>query len=150
MGEKHARSFAKSITWRVTSFLNTSLIGVVVSGDPFQGLAIGVAEILTKTVLYYFHERLWLGVKYGRKVMLTAEGCVAVELHTRTFTKMMSWRLIGTLDTLVISYFITGSLAASISISVLEFITELILYYIHERSWLKVKWGIRRPVQPGK
>ncbi|MEK7530444.1 MAG: DUF2061 domain-containing protein [Patescibacteria group bacterium] len=146
MGEKHARSVAKSVTWRLISFLNTSLVGVVVSGSPIQGLSIGIAEILTKTVLFYFHERLWLGVTYGRKVVITADGYLAVELHTRTFLKMMSWRVIGTLDTLLISYLITGSVVVSLSIGVIEFVTELVLYYIHERSWLSIRWGIRHPI----
>ena len=147
MGEKHVRSFAKSLTWRIISFLNISLVSVLISGSPIQGLAIGIAEIVTKTILYYIHERFWLTVKYGRRVEITADGFLAIELHTRTFLKMASWRIIGTLDTLLISYLITGSIIVSLSIGAFEFVTELILYYIHERSWLKIRWGIRRPVQ---
>ena len=147
MGEKHVRSFAKSLTWRIISFLNISLVSVVISGSPIQGLAIGIAEIVTKTILYYIHERFWLTVKYGRRVEITADGFLAIELHTRTFLKMACWRISGTLDTLLISYLITGSIIVSLSIGAFEFVTELILYYIHERSWLKIRWGIRRPVQ---
>ncbi|MEN9390603.1 MAG: hypothetical protein RLZZ283_703 [Candidatus Parcubacteria bacterium] len=147
MGEKHARSVAKSVTWRLISFLNTSLVSVVVSGNPVQGLSIGIAEIVTKTVLYYLHERYWLSVKYGRTIGITADGMMAIELHTRTTLKMISWRIIGTLDTFLISYLITGSVLVSLSIGVFEFVTELVLYYIHERSWLKIKWGIKRPIR---
>lgn len=55
--------------------------------------------------------------------------------------KTLSWRLIGTLDTMIISYFITGKLDVAIGIGGVEVFSKMILYYLHERAWLKVLKG---------
>jgi len=54
---------------------------------------------------------------------------------TRTLTKTITWRLIGTLDTLLITWFITGSIKIGCSVIGIEFFTKMVLYYIHERAW---------------
>lgn len=59
----------------------------------------------------------------------------------RSVTKTISWRVLGTLDTIAISYFITGSLAMATSIGSIEIVTKMILYYFHERGWNKIKLG---------
>ena len=63
------------------------------------------------------------------------------ENHRRSLLKGISWRITGTLDTLVLSYFFTGSFKIAMSIGATEVITKVILYYFHERFWNKVKWG---------
>ena len=55
--------------------------------------------------------------------------------HLISFTKGVSWRLIGTLDTIIISYFITGQWKFALSIGTVEVFTKIILYYFHERAW---------------
>ncbi len=47
----------------------------------------------------------------------------------------MSWRIIGTIDTIVISFFVTGTLAKALSIGLTEVITKVLLFYVHERVW---------------
>ena len=62
------RHLAKAITWRVTGTLDTMLIGWLITGSIEVGALIGGVEILTKTVLYYVHERVWYKhIKYGVK-----------------------------------------------------------------------------------
>jgi len=63
------------------------------------------------------------------------------ERFSRSLIKSVSWRIIGTLDTIVISYVITGRLAFALSIGGIEMITKMILYVVHERVWNKIKWG---------
>lgn len=60
----------------------------------------------------------------------------------RSVVKTISWRAVGTLDTIIISYFITGSLGMAASIGAIELITKMILYYFHERAWNKSTFGI--------
>jgi len=55
--------------------------------------------------------------------------------HTRTLIKTISWRVVGTLDTLLITWFITGSLKVGFSVIGVEFVSKTILYYLHERLW---------------
>jgi len=59
----------------------------------------------------------------------------------RSIAKTISWRTIGTIDTIVISYFITGNLVMAASIGSIEVVTKMILYYFHERGWNKVQLG---------
>lgn len=59
----------------------------------------------------------------------------------RSVVKTISWRVLGTIDTIVISYFITGSLAMAASIGSIEVVTKMILYYFHERIWNKLNFG---------
>ena len=59
----------------------------------------------------------------------------------RSLAKTISWRVIGTLDTVLISWLITGTLALAISIGTIELISKMVLYFFHERAWNKIKWG---------
>ncbi len=64
----------------------------------------------------------------------------------RTVVKTISWRTIGTLDTILISYFITGDLKMAASIGSIELFTKMGLYYFHERAWNKITFGkIKEP-----
>ncbi len=59
----------------------------------------------------------------------------------RSVVKTISWRTIGTIDTMIISYFITGDLIMAASIGSIEVVTKMILYYFHERAWNKIPLG---------
>ena len=65
----------------------------------------------------------------------------------RSVAKTISWRTVGTLDTIIVSYFITGNLVMAASIGTIEVITKMILYYFHERVWNKLKFGIVKPTE---
>ncbi len=59
----------------------------------------------------------------------------------RSVAKTVSWRTVGTLDTIIISYFITGDLTMAASIGSIELFTKMVLYYFHERAWNKISFG---------
>jgi len=61
--------------------------------------------------------------------------------NLRSLTKTVSWRILGTIDTIVISYFVTGQVAMALSIGSVEVVSKMILYYLHERVWTNVKSG---------
>ena len=68
-----------------------------------------------------------------------------VDMHptrTRTVVKTVSWRTVATLDTFIIGYLVTGSFAWAGTIASFEVITKMVIYYLHERAWLRVKWGL--------
>lgn len=61
---------------------------------------------------------------------------------TRHILKSITWRLVGTIDTVILSWFITGNLQIGLKIGGVEVITKMILYYYHERIWFKyIKLG---------
>lgn len=60
------RHIAKAISWRVLGTCDTILIGWLFTGSLAVGAAIGGFEVITKTILYYFHERAWYNyIPYG-------------------------------------------------------------------------------------
>lgn len=59
----------------------------------------------------------------------------------RSIVKTLSWRIIGTLDTFLIAYLITGTTDQAITIGGIELITKMALYFFHERTWNKIQWG---------
>ena len=60
---------------------------------------------------------------------------------TRSVLKAISWRIVGTLDTIALGWIITGSPLMGLKIGALELFTKFILYYLHERIWLRFKFG---------
>jgi uncharacterized membrane protein len=61
-----------------------------------------------------------------------------VDKPIKSIMKSVSWRIVGTIDTMIISYFITGRVTIAISIGSVEVITKTILYYFHERLWAHI------------
>ncbi len=59
----------------------------------------------------------------------------------RSVVKTLSWRAVGTIDTILISWLLTGALTLALSIGAVELITKMILYFVHERVWNSIKWG---------
>jgi uncharacterized membrane protein len=57
--------------------------------------------------------------------------------YKRHIAKTISWRIIGTLDTIVLSGIITGSWTTGLAIGGVEVFTKMILYFLHERLWYK-------------
>ena len=55
----------------------------------------------------------------------------------RSLLKTISWRIVGTLDTMLISWIITGSFKWGVAIGSVEVVTKMVLYYLHERAWYK-------------
>ena len=63
------------------------------------------------------------------------------ERNYRSVVKAITWRLIGSFDTFVLSWIITGQPVIAVTITAVEFFTKVVLYWAHERIWLKIKWG---------
>lgn len=66
-----------------------------------------------------------------------------VENSKRSAIKAISWRLTETIDTIIISYFITGKFTMAASIGGIEVFTKILLYFLHERAWNKITYGRR-------
>lgn len=57
--------------------------------------------------------------------------------------KAISWRIVGSIDTMVVAGLLTGNWKLGLSIGGIEVVTKMILYYFHERVWYKfIKFGV--------
>lgn len=125
----HKRHIAKTITWRIVGTIDTIILSWIISGDPFIGLKIGFAEVITKMALYYLHERVWFKIKIANS-------------KKRHLIKTITWRVVGTLDTIILSWVISGDPFVGLKIGFAEVTTKMILYYLHERAWYKTNYGL--------
>ena len=64
-----------------------------------------------------------------------------IENRYRSLVKAISWRVLGSIDTLVISWIIAGKFVMALSISGVELVTKITLYWLHERGWQRISWG---------
>ena len=66
MADKHYRSLVKAVSWRLTGSVDTLVISFLITGKLKWALTISGVELFTKIDLYYFHERLWENLSFGR------------------------------------------------------------------------------------
>lgn len=62
----------------------------------------------------------------------------------RHIAKTITWRIVGTLDTILLAWIITGSPITGVQIGGVELVTKMVLYYAHERVWYKSSFGVKR------
>lgn len=125
------RHLAKTITWRVIGTIDTFVVSWFISGNYQMAFQIGGFELLSKMVLYYIHERLW----FKSNIENT---------NKRHFLKTLSWRSIGTLDTFLLSWLITGNPITGFKIGFFEVFSKMLLYFGHEKLWYKINYGLDR------
>lgn len=75
--ESTGRSIAKSISWRVLASTATVLLVYAFTGEIKIAVSIGLLEVVVKMVLYFFHERAWNRVSFGRLASEKAETAAA-------------------------------------------------------------------------
>ena len=132
----HARALAKGVSWRIIGTLDTFLWSLLITKQAFSAGSIASLETITKIALFYVHERAWRLIPW------------APDSHIRSLIKAVSWRLVGSLDTFMLSLLVTGNAKYAVSIATAEALTKIVLYYIHERVWRRVRWG-RLEASPG-
>ena len=152
------RHVLKAITWRIIGTLDTwiiswflitylgeiELLNVILQDNVKNKAAqaaslIATLELISKTILYYFHERIWYNLKW-----------TLMRQRSRHIIKTISWRLVGAIDTIllvfvvfyILFYSIEGAAAVALSMFSIEIITKMILYYLHERLWFISNYGV--------
>ena len=69
-----------------------------------------------------------------------------METRTRSIAKSLTWRLGGLIVTTVVVWVVTGEPKLAASIGLIDTLVKLAAYYVHERCWLKVRFGrLRHP-----
>jgi uncharacterized membrane protein len=71
--ETHGRSIAKAVSWRITGSIDTFALSWFVTGSVVSASSIASAEVVTRIVLYYFHERAWALLPFERQMTFRAE-----------------------------------------------------------------------------
>ena len=150
MKENHKRSIVKGTTWRVIGTIDTIFLSFIFTGKIKTALHIGGIELFTKIFLFWIHERIWMQLGFG-KTTTTIDGVTTKQdEHYRSIIKGISWRVVGSLDTFWIALFVnsesTTAVQTAFYISATEVITKVLLYWLHERVWMRVKWGTENTI----
>ena len=73
MKEKRYRSIVKTISWRVTGTIDTFIVSYIITGKIGLAASISIVEVFTKLALYYFHERIWNRMRFGKEKVAAPE-----------------------------------------------------------------------------
>jgi len=65
------------------------------------------------------------------------------DTHVRSLMKAFSWRLSGTLVTMIVAYILSGAIKFALYIGFFEFFFKIGLYYLHERIWGLIHFGAK-------
>lgn len=134
--ESHLRSLLKGVSWRIIATIDTIAIVWIITclNDACSlqnAIEIGLIEFLFKFLVYYAHERFWQRA--------LKDGAVT---QKETLYKTISWRIIATTMTFIISGAILNAFnEIALYIALTELFTKFALYYLHERMWLKLPLG---------
>lgn len=63
----------------------------------------------------------------------------------RSIAKGITWRVIASVTTVALVYLFTGDLVLTLEIGALDVSLKLLFYYLHERAWIRVRWGREIP-----
>jgi uncharacterized membrane protein len=66
LNDTTSRSLVKTISWRITGSGATFLIAFIMTGNLAIAGVIGITQMISNTILYYIHERIWNKIKWGR------------------------------------------------------------------------------------
>ena len=120
MIDDKTRSLIKGLTWRVIATSDTIFLSWLFTGSITAAISIGLLELVTKTVLYYVHERLWAHIVY----IWRNKGVTKV-LRRTSVGKALTWRFFASLDTTFLAWLVTGDIFAAMSIGGVEIFTKL-------------------------
>ena len=123
------RHLAKSISWRFIGTVDTFVFSWIITGDISEGLNLSGITTITKLIWYYIHERFW----FNSTIMNS---------NKRHLIKTFSWRGIGTIDTILFGWLITGNPLTGLKIGGIEMLSKMLLYYGHEKLWYKINYGL--------
>ncbi len=66
----------------------------------------------------------------------------------RHLAKAVSYRVFGSLGTAAAAYCVTGDARLGVMVGAFDSVAKIGLYYIHERAWYRIRWGIRSDLPP--
>jgi uncharacterized membrane protein len=70
-----------------------------------------------------------------------------LETPKRSFAKTISWRVVATIITGVVTYLLTARLDFAVTVGIADTLVKFIIYYAHERMWTRIMYGKVRPLE---
>ncbi len=119
MRDSHSRSFVKGVSWRALGTIDTITLSYIVTGSISSSLKIGLQKFSQRSFYTIFTNGFGIQYPFGR---IHGQG----PTHARSLVKGVSWRTVGTLDTMFVAYLITGVPINALTIGGFEVFTKIV------------------------
>lgn len=131
--DTYNRTFAKTATYRLVTFILTFVLTYVISGVASMSLLTAVLSLTLGALTFIIHERIWTRVKWGN--------LGGIDRKIRSFVKTVTYRLWSLFAVFVIGLLIGLKSGDALLLTIALNIMYLSTHYLNERLWNRVKWG---------
>jgi uncharacterized membrane protein len=142
--DTHLRTFLKAFSYRFLVVIVDTIVLLSITGESNMVIAIVGIGNISATIIYILHERIWNEIKWYRASHFHIEhkSPTIKEKIERSLLKAITYRSFILLADLIILNSYLNTLKYSLMIVLLSNFIRTILYFIHERVWLRIPWGI--------
>ena len=131
--DTNIRTLAKTITYRLATFVLTYLITMLLTGQQTTSAGIAILSLTAGSLTFIIHERIWTRVKWGN--------LGGFDRKVRSVIKTITYRLWSLFIVFVLGLFFGLGASEALSVTVVLNIMYLLTHYTNERVWNRVKWG---------
>ena len=115
--------------------------------SPIYWTAAGLEARLIEPLELQLPRNAWVRARHDTRPC-EIHSLMTTDKPIRSIAKAASWRATGTVDTIVVSFFVTGHIRVALSIGAVEVFTKMLLYFLHERLWNVIPFGRHKQVDP--
>ena len=127
------RTFAKTASYRITTFILTFVLTYFISGVVTISLLTAILSLTLGALTFIIHERLWTRVKWGN--------LGGIDRKIRSAVKTVTYRLWSLFAVFVVGLLIGLKSGDALLLTVALNIMYLSTHYINERIWNRISWG---------
>ena len=131
--DTNTRTLAKTVTYRLATFVLTYLITMLLTGQQTTSAGIAILSLTAGSLTFIIHERIWTRVKWGN--------LGGFDRKVRSVIKTITYRLWSLFIVFVLGLFFGLGATEALSVTVVLNIMYLLTHYTNERVWNRVKWG---------
>jgi len=131
--DTNTRTLAKTVTYRLATFVLTYLITMLLTGQQTTSAGIAILSLTAGSLTFIIHERIWTRVKWGN--------LGGFDRKVRSVIKTITYRLWSLFIVFVLGLFFGLGASEALSVTVVLNIMYLLTHYTNERVWNRVKWG---------
>ena len=131
--DTNTRTLAKTVTYRLATFVLTYLITMLLTGQQTTSAWIAILSLTAGSLTFIIHERIWTRVRWGN--------LGGFDRKVRSVIKTITYRLWSLFIVFVLGLFFGLGASEALSVTVVLNIMYLLTHYTNERVWNRVKWG---------
>jgi len=131
--DTYNRTIAKTVTYRITTFVLTIAIMFSLTNEVAMSATYGILSLTIGALSFFLHERAWTYLRWG--------SVNANDSKTRSIVKTITYRLWSLLIVYVISLLFGFTSNEALVVAISLNIMYITIHYLNERIWNKVNWG---------